>query len=223
MAKAKMKPNPVMGRRFKRARELLGYTQERLLEVEAFTENVKAWSVATIRRYETGLIPSNKISAIAKFFGVPESAFISDKKVSDGYFDNLILAANSDVNPVDSDIAEVTIFISVSENFFENGVRFGLLHVRDGKDQVADHGPLLNREIYFEHADRRKTLSAVVRYAKKIGFQFKCFADHPDLSLKSITSMLESNGFKQVSKGGGEAFRAWFILDEHKNARRSME
>ena len=80
---AKTKPNPVMGRRFKRAIELLGYTQESLIEMEAFSKHVKTWSVATIRRYEAGLIPSNKVSTIAKCFGVPENAFISDEKISD--------------------------------------------------------------------------------------------------------------------------------------------
>lgn len=216
---ARMKTNPVMDRRFKRARELLGYTQERLIEMPTFREHVKTWSVATIRRYEAGEIPRNKISAIAKCFGVPESAFISDRKISDKHFDHLILSANSDVNPVDADLGEATIFLSVSEDFFECGVKFGLLHVRDGKDQVSDHGPLLNREIYFEHADRRKTLSVVVRHAKNIGFQFKCFADHPDLSFQSIKNMLENHGYKQVSKGGGKSFRAWFILDEHEECK----
>ena len=100
-------------------------------------------------------------------------------------------------------------------NLLDMGVLFGLLHVRDGKDQISDHGPLLNKEIYFEHADRRKTLESIVKYRKTIGFQFKCFVNHEGVPFKTIKKMLKKNGFRNISRGGGKSYRAWFILPEY--------
>lgn len=107
------------------------------------------------------------------------------------------------------------IFLSIDESLLDLGVLFGLLHVRDGKDQIPDHGPLLNKEICFDHADRRKTFQSSVHYKQNIGFQFKCFVDYEGIPFQDIKTMLEQNGFQNVSRGGGKAYRAWFILPEY--------
>ena len=109
----------------------------------------------------------------------------------------------------------VSIFLHVSMNLLDLGVLFGLLHVRDGKDQITDHGPLLNKEIYFEHADRRKTLESIVKHRKIMGFQFKCFVNHEGIPFKTVKKMLKKNGFKNISRGGGKSYRTWFILPEY--------
>jgi hypothetical protein len=95
-------------------------------------------------------------------------------------------------------------------------LKFGLLHVRDGKDEVKDSGPLLNKEIAFHEIDRRGTLQAVVVYPENIGFQFKCFVDIKGNDFEKVKKALEDNGFTEISQGGGKASRIWFILPEYK-------
>lgn len=92
---------------------------------------------------------------------------------------------------------------------------FGLLHVRDGKDEVADSGPLLNKEIPFTQIDRLGSMEAVVESVVPLGFQFKCYVDHSGLEFEKVKELLETAGFGHVSKGAGKPFRAWFIVPEY--------
>jgi hypothetical protein len=65
-------------------------------------------------------------------------------------------------------------------------LKFGLLHVRDGKDQAIEQGSLLNKTYWFRElngtrrasadiGDATTTLEASPKHAKALGFQFKCF------------------------------------------------
>lgn len=107
---------------------------------------------------------------------------------------------------------ETTIAITLSEELLNTLLRFGLLHVRDGKDEVPDHGPLLNKETYFNELDDRGTLIVKVAHDPGLGFQFKCFVDHRGYSFERVKKALEANGFYEVTKGEGKKFRAWFLL-----------
>ncbi|UCE58911.1 MAG: hypothetical protein JSU63_15895 [Phycisphaerales bacterium] len=108
-----------------------------------------------------------------------------------------------------------SIVLKLSDEVQNTNLEFGLLHVRDGKDQVSDKGPLLNKEISFKEIDRQGTVVAQVTYAKHIGFQFKCFVDHKGTSFDTVKDLLSINGYIGISKGGGKPFRAWFLLPDY--------
>lgn len=109
-----------------------------------------------------------------------------------------------------------SIVLNLSEELQNKNLTFGLLHVRDGKDQISDKGPLLNREIVFREIDRHGTLVANVTYARQIGFQFKCFVDYKGTAFDEVKDLLSSNGYERISKGGGKPFRAWFLLADYR-------
>jgi hypothetical protein len=117
--------------------------------------------------------------------------------------------------PVARRDAKKNIAIKPSQKLLNMSVRFGLLHVRDGKDEVVGHVPPLNEEIWFQNLDDRGTLVAAITYDRPLGFQFKCFVDHGGLDYRKVKQALEESGFAQVSAGKGKAFRAWFILPEY--------
>jgi len=115
-----------------------------------------------------------------------------------------------------SDIATANIVLHVTGELTDLKLHFGVLHVRDGKDEVPDHGKLLNEEIPFDAIDRHGTLSAAIQYDKHLGFQFKCFVDYSGHEYAKIKQLIEiDNRFRDVSKGGGAEQRIWFILEEY--------
>ena len=119
-------------------------------------------------------------------------------------------------NPNDKNLkTETNIVLKLSDEIQNKNIIFGLLHVRDGKDQVDDKGQLLNKEIYFKELDRHGTLHACVLYTEHLGFQFKCFVDHKGVLFEEVKKLLMDNNFKSVSQGGGKKYRAWFLLQEY--------
>jgi hypothetical protein len=114
-----------------------------------------------------------------------------------------------------SEVATARIVIRLGEDIQKLNPRFGLLHVRDGKDELKDAGPLLNQEIEFRAVDRRGTFEAVVKFSKRLGFQFKCFVDHGEHGYEQIEALLKDNKFTEISKGEGKRNRIWFILPEY--------
>jgi hypothetical protein len=117
--------------------------------------------------------------------------------------------------PKGHDVATARIVIVLNDDLQKLNLKFWLLHVRDGKDEVRDAGPLLNEEIAFRPVDRRGTMEATVRYAKSLGLQFKCFAEQGNHTFETVETRLKDNGFVEISKGVGPKFRVFFILTEH--------
>lgn len=105
----------------------------------------------------------------------------------------------------DSEVASLPIVLHLTEELqrLELNLHFGVLHVRDGKDQT-DHGRLLNQEISFEPIDRRGTIMATITYEKRLGVQFKCFADQGPYEYERIEQLLKNAGF---SDSAGERAR----------------
>jgi hypothetical protein len=114
-----------------------------------------------------------------------------------------------------SEVATARIVIRLDEDIQKLNLRFGLLHVRDGKDELRDSGPTLNEEIEFQAVDRRGTFEAVVKFSKRLGFQYKCFVDQGEHGFEKVEALLKSNRFVEISKGEGKRNRIWFILPEH--------
>ena len=46
-------------------------------------------------------------------------------------------------------------------------IKFGLLHVRDGKDEIDDRGPLLNKVHWFKPAKNSLGLKVHLRYQER--------------------------------------------------------
>lgn len=96
---------------------------------------------------------------------------------------------------------------------------FGLRHVRDGTDQAADQGPLLNTIHWFEKADGNRTrLETRLRYTKALGAQFKCFADYSEMEFEEAANLLgheEAIGAIDREELAGSK-RAWFLLHSYR-------
>ena len=107
------------------------------------------------------------------------------------------------------------IYVTVPERLRSFNVRFGLLHVRDGKDYYGAEGPVLHQEILSKNADRRGTRVAHVRYKKHLGFQFKWFTDYSGITFEDVSQALENAGFPHVGKGAGKQPRIWFIHPDY--------
>jgi len=113
-----------------------------------------------------------------------------------------------------SDAATARIVIHLGDDLQKLNLRFGVLHVRDGKDEMKDSGPILNEEIEFRPVDRRGTMEATVTYSKRLGFQFKSFVDHGEYDYERIEQLLKNSQFTDISRGQGKKFRIWFILND---------
>jgi hypothetical protein len=64
-------------------------------------------------------------------------------------------------------------------------VRYALLHVRDGTDEVAGNEEPKNEVINFARADTT-ALEATLVYRRKLGCQFKCFVDVREGTLSPV-------------------------------------
>ena len=109
------------------------------------------------------------------------------------------------------DIASARIVLSLTEDLRRLNLRFGILYVRDGKDEVPDHGKLENKRIPFEAIDRQGTLVAVIEHRRRLGFQFKCFVESRPVEFARIKKLLEEAHFSDVSEGGADPSTVWFI------------
>lgn len=110
------------------------------------------------------------------------------------------------------------IVITSPESLQAENVKFGLLHIRDGKDEIPDRGPLLNRWIRFSRPDRSGRLWAKVWYARRLGFQFHCYVDYRGYSFEDIKRAVVDAGYTGVypDKHPG---RAWFLLPAYNTCR----
>lgn len=110
---------------------------------------------------------------------------------------------------------KVGICIKVPLDVLNKGPKFGLLHIRDGKDESPDKGHQTLKKYEFKELDRRGTLGVSVRYNRKLGFQFKCYADYKGIEFGEIKDALENCGFISVGPGAGKPGRAWFIHPDY--------
>lgn len=108
------------------------------------------------------------------------------------------------------------ITLKISEKVADTETKFGLLHVRDGKDGDDREKPK-NEKHWFKRVDQQYNLKTSVRYKKNLGFQFKCFADCMEGDFDELKEMLKQNGYLHVvvaeDKGGTR--RVWFIHPDY--------
>lgn len=114
---------------------------------------------------------------------------------------------------------------------FQNmGLRFGVLYVKSGKDDIgiqqarlasstnryetsiiAYHMQVLNEVHWFEEGGDNSYFTTM-RFVGALGFQFKCFVDFGNNDFAEIKSLLEECDFTSVAEGAGQMQRAWFLL-----------
>jgi hypothetical protein len=111
--------------------------------------------------------------------------------------------------------AEETIRLRVTDELQRRNLQFGVLHVRDGKEQTADYGPLLNDPLFLEPEDGNR-YSTTIEYTKRLGVQFKCFVNYGDNDYDDIERLLEEAGYDSISQGAPGSRRAWFLLREYR-------
>ena len=126
----------------------------------------------------------------------------------------LIIALKRIIHLLKTDKIEISL--NVSEELLSTGAKFGLLHVRDGKDEDPDRGPKKNKKRWFKKIDKRGNMRNAVSSTKNLGFQFKCFADYREINFDRLKEMLEKNKYLNVSKSEGKVKnRAYFIHYDH--------
>ncbi len=90
--------------------------------------------------------------------------------------------------------------------------KFGVMHARN------DDGMMVNRVYWFKKA-RGGKWRAVIRHPRNIGFQYKCFVDHPtSYSPQELMTWLFEEGHKNAAVGAGKPNRIWFILPDKPTA-----
>jgi hypothetical protein len=110
------------------------------------------------------------------------------------------------------------IFITPPESLQAQNAKFGLLHVRDGKDEVGDKGELLNKWVRFSRPDRHGRSWAKVRYVRRLGFQFHCYVDYKVYDFEEIKRALENGGYTGVYPDK-DPRRAWFLVPAYGTCR----
>jgi hypothetical protein len=106
----------------------------------------------------------------------------------------------------------------VMDELQRRNLEFGVLHVRDGKEQANDYGPLLNDPHFLEQEGARR-YSTTLKYTKRLGVQFKCFVNYGNNDYNDIKQLLEQVGFHSVTQGARESRRAWFLLPGYDDYR----
>lgn len=98
----------------------------------------------------------------------------------------------------------------------DDRLKFGLLHVRDGRVQESE---TINEEHWFERqgdAADAVTLIAETRYRRKLGLQFKCFVDHEDVRFETVSELLGREAAIGEIMPSGRPERAMFLLTSYK-------
>lgn len=92
-----------------------------------------------------------------------------------------------------------------------SAISYGLLHVCNGLPERNGSLNTLNQELAF--IEEGNSMVVKVRYPKGLGFEFKCFVDHPGRAFEDVQKELLEKGFKEITCGGGKKDRAWFLLE----------
>ena len=102
--------------------------------------------------------------------------------------------------------------LKLSRPLPSSDVRLVLRHVRDGKDEVSDKGPLLNEDHEFWVGSSKHEWLVTTSCQRNIGFQFKCYVDYPASLRDEIMTFLGMSGFTEVSPDETLPNRLWFLL-----------
>jgi hypothetical protein len=112
-----------------------------------------------------------------------------------------------------------SIELRVSRVAADDRLKFGLLHVCDGRLQESE---TINEEHCFERqgvsaeAADAVTLIAETRYRRKLGLQFKCFVDHKDVRFETVSELLGREAAIGEIMPSARPERAMFLLTSYK-------
>jgi hypothetical protein len=117
-------------------------------------------------------------------------------------------------SPQASNVAYRRITITLTDALRDRNLAFGVLHVRDGKDEVPGHGDLINEVTPFRATERSGTIEATIKYQRNLGFQYKCFVELlGSVTFDQIKQSLTDGGFENISQDGENDRRIWFTLE----------
>lgn len=109
-------------------------------------------------------------------------------------------------------LAAAIVRLKLSQSLPDPDVRLVLRHIRDGKDEVSDKGPLLNEDQPFRPGVLNHEWLTTTSCQKNIGFQFKCYIDYPAHLQTEVMAFLGICGFTGVSQDETLPNRLWFLL-----------
>jgi hypothetical protein len=109
-------------------------------------------------------------------------------------------------------VASTRIVLPLTDALQDKNLIFGVLHVRDGKDDVPGSGDPVNEEIPFKAIDRSGMIEATIRYQKNLGFQYKCYVDYSSDTYENVQRRLQAAGFENISMGEGVPHRIFFTI-----------
>jgi hypothetical protein len=88
----------------------------------------------------------------------------------------------------------------------------GLLYVRDGKDELPERGPVVNKVVPFLVTDAAGVYRARFRKSKALGCQFKVFFDSELEDAAEVTNERSQSGFLDPTAEDRRAGRIWVLL-----------
>lgn len=121
---------------------------------------------------------------------------------------------------------DIELFLKFETEGILKNLKFGILHVMDGKDDIKDKDNLLNKVIWFKLIKKAIILVGLknsisckykvrVSFNGRLGMQFKCFVDFKDIDFQEVFNILEQNSFADITVGIGKKNRVWFIHPEY--------
>ena len=108
-----------------------------------------------------------------------------------------------------SDSEQAVIRIERPSSLSPDSGDFGLRFIRDGKDEMKDRRPLVNRDYPF--SPEGTSLVVRFRYSKALGCQFKPYFQCRKGSPQEIQEALEKAGWTAISPDENEPLRLWFL------------
>jgi hypothetical protein len=98
----------------------------------------------------------------------------------------------------------------------DDRLRFGLLHVRDGRGKES--GQAINETRWFERPGVASDVTdaatplAETRYRRKLGLQFKCFVEHSGVDYDTVFDLLAGEASIGEITRSARPDRAMFLL-----------
>lgn len=97
----------------------------------------------------------------------------------------------------------------------DDRLRFGLLHVRDGRGEESEP---INEPHWFKRQGTPAEVADAVRlvgetrYRRQLGMQFKCFVEHKGVAFEKVSELLASeDAIREVTRSA-QPDRAMFLL-----------
>lgn len=183
MARKTEERSTIAGKRFKKAKTIIGKSYEKLIADNRWAEHVKIYDVKTIRGWVKFGLPLNKVTAIADYFGVMGYAF-TDERMTELDFEKKIHIASHHRRHPDKYNSELKGVIEPDEHFRWNELEREMLAI-ENQPVYGDAGCILKDIFVFQTAeikqsgmDHWKNIGDLKAFL--MGFDFKAMKPESD-------------------------------------------